>query len=341
MTKEEYERLLKSDYWKGYSYSLIKERNFTCEDCGRSFPNERNKLQVHHLVYRDINPWSYKPEEVIVLCKECHQKRHGIIPNTEPINVSKNYETDNYTRSYSADYNTSEKDVRQEGLPKRPDYFPENRRIMGKFVAISCLIATIMFFIIPRDKDSANEESSQEAAKTEVSTNKEANRNTAPVVAKKQTQTNKRESAQQSIVQEDAVTDVSTESQVKGTVKDEEVDNLTSPSQLSSTEPSEQRSTAEVLDEMIHASVVKQAKEAGVSTEGTTSEILDRINHASVVKQAKQAGVSTEGSTSEILDRINHASVVKQAKEAGVSTEGTTSEILDRIIKKNLEKNAQ
>ena len=48
MTKEEYERLLKSDYWKGYSYSLIKERDFTCEDCGRQFYNERNKLQVHH-----------------------------------------------------------------------------------------------------------------------------------------------------------------------------------------------------------------------------------------------------------------------------------------------------
>ena len=31
MTKEEYERLLKFDYWKGYSYSLIKERNFTCK----------------------------------------------------------------------------------------------------------------------------------------------------------------------------------------------------------------------------------------------------------------------------------------------------------------------
>ena len=59
MTKEEYERLLKSDYWKGYSYSLIKERNFTCEDCGRRFYGERNKLQVHHLVYRDVNPWSY------------------------------------------------------------------------------------------------------------------------------------------------------------------------------------------------------------------------------------------------------------------------------------------
>ena len=88
MTKEEYEKLLKSDYWKGYSYSLIKERNFTCADCGRQFLNERNKLQVHHLVYRDVNPWSYRPDEVVVLCEECHKRRHGInviIVQTQPL----------------------------------------------------------------------------------------------------------------------------------------------------------------------------------------------------------------------------------------------------------------
>lgn len=79
MDKTRYKNLLETEYWKGYSYSIIKERNFTCEDCGRSFPGERNKLHVHHLVYHgDIAPWSYKPEEVIILCHECHEKRHGI-----------------------------------------------------------------------------------------------------------------------------------------------------------------------------------------------------------------------------------------------------------------------
>lgn len=86
MTKEEYHRLLQSDYWKGYSYSIIKERNFTCEDCGAQFPGERNKLQVHHLVYRDIMPWSYKPEELLVLCESCHKKRHGIEYPKDEIN---------------------------------------------------------------------------------------------------------------------------------------------------------------------------------------------------------------------------------------------------------------
>lgn len=79
MTKQEYKDLLESEYWRGFSFSLIKERNFTCEDCGAYYPNERNKLQVHHLVYRDISPWSYAPEEMVVLCKKCHEKRHGIL----------------------------------------------------------------------------------------------------------------------------------------------------------------------------------------------------------------------------------------------------------------------
>ena len=102
MTKEEYERLLKSDYWKGYSYSIIKERNFTCEDCGRQFLNERNKLQVHHLVYRDVKPWSYKPEELIVLCEDCHRKRHGIAsptpPKVSPTNKILGYSSGNYDK---------------------------------------------------------------------------------------------------------------------------------------------------------------------------------------------------------------------------------------------------
>lgn len=97
-------------------------------------------------------------------------------------------------------------------------------------------------------------------------------------------------------------------------------------------------STSEIIERRTHENVVKQARRAGVSTEGTTSEIIDRITHANIVKQAKRAGVSTEGTTSEIIDRITHANVVEQAKRAGVSTEGTTSDIIDRITRKNLER---
>ena len=43
-----------------------------------------------------------------------------------------------------------------------------------------------------------------------------------------------------------------------------------------------QKSTLELLEERNHVNVVKQAKEAGVSTEGSTLDILERINHAKV-----------------------------------------------------------
>ena len=75
-----------------------------------------------------------------------------------------------------------------------------------------------------------------------------------------------------------------------------------------------------------------------IKKQKSTLELLEERTHTNVVKQAKEAGVSTEGSTTEILERITHASVVKQAKEAGVSTEGSTSEILERITRKYLER---
>ena len=75
-----------------------------------------------------------------------------------------------------------------------------------------------------------------------------------------------------------------------------------------------QKSTLELLEERNHANVVKQAKEAGVSTEGSTLDILERISHANVVKQAKEMGVSTEGSTLEILERINRKTLEEYLK---------------------------
>ena len=85
---------------------------------------------------------------------------------------------------------------------------------------------------------------------------------------------------------------------------------------------------------------IPQGKNADVKTNETqksTLELLEEQNHANVVKQAKEAGVSTKGSTLEILERINRASVIEQAKEMGVSTEGSTLEILERINRKTLE----
>ena len=360
MTREEYERQLHSEYWRGYSYSLIKERNFTCADCGRRFPNERNKLQVHHLVYRDAKPWSYDPDELIVLCEECHQKRHGIVPEPEPEPVSE-YNTpisDNYERSYSFQYNVSEKDVRPKSS-RSSDYYTKKKRSRRPVWIIVCILAAILVW------DNSHKKASEDniTGKANVTNNQGKTRNTSPVL-KKQGASTTNSSNLKSTAQNVAADKES----VRATANDGSVDEAISSTMPSPSESTEQQSEISILDEIIDVEevnqeqqadvktesstketlnrsfredVVEQAQQAGVSTEGTTSEILDRINHANVVKQAQRAGVSTEGSTGEVLDRINHANVVKQAQRAGVSTEGTTGEIIDRINHANVVKQAQ
>lgn len=363
MTREEYEKLLQSDYWKGYSYSLIKERNFTCEDCGRSFPNERNKLQVHHLVYRDANPWSYKPEELIVLCEDCHRKRHGMY--TEP---EQSVQTDG--RSYYSTRTDNRMPVnndRFEGLVDPP------KKNYNKYIMIGGIILIFALFVFnnfpkieqPEEKTEKREYTSpvteenipvydNESSSVEnVSTTRIEKRNDMKIETAPPQKAKEPSASQQ--------TETKPYTEVK--VLEENRDRLGEPyikksedKELSTLELIEKRqhedvvkqakragvsaegSTIDILERIQHADVVKQAQRAGVSSEGSTIEILERIQHADVVKQAKRAGVSSEGSTIEILERIQHADVIKQAKRAGVSTEGSTIEILERIQRKELEK---
>ncbi len=333
MTKEEYDNLLQSDYWKGYSYSLIKERNFTCEDCGRSFPNMRNMLQVHHLVYRDANPWSYKPEELIVLCKECHQKRHGIYSETETTPkeeiTTEKVDAQVYTNTYT------------EEMSKRYAYnnSPRKKSNWFKLIVIVYAIMYLFYLVLKDDSKEQNMQETSTSVETSVSeivASEEQIKETLPV-AKQKSVTPKQETKQEKSNHEmekpldEQNRSIAIESKIQHDLKISQKENSDSKTK------GNKRSTLEILEERTHASVVEQAKEAGVSAEGSTLEILERINHASVVEQAKEAGVSTEGSTLEILDRINHASVVKQAKEMGVSTDGSTLDILERISRKMME----
>ena len=357
MTKKEYQKLLQSDYWKGYSYSLIKERDFTCEDCGRRFFNERHKLQVHHLVYRDVNPWSYSPDEVVVLCEDCHKKRHGIV--TEPVQNTSYSQTPfgEYNKDYSstADCKTesifSSKNTDALNKDTRPPYPIESEprsRFKFKYVIYSLLL--LLCIMIGRDviskhspisNDRPSYENGEQSAEREDAVvsvplkEKPIDAHRHPLTKKDAKTTGDSPSsvfADEDVLPEEKGVPVTTNTTPTGTMTVEKIDE---PKQE---EPSRELSTLEILERRNHADVVKQAKRAGVSTEGSTLEILERINHADVVKQAKRAGVSAEGSTLEILERINHADVVKQAKRAGVSTEGSTLEILERINRKEMEK---
>ena len=343
MNREEYERLLQSDYWKGYSYSLIKERNFTCQDCGRRFENERNKLQVHHLVYRDTNPWSYKPEELIVLCEECHKKRHGIIIDSEPAYDS----TD--TEKYRQQTNYSTRSGDSSSYERDPYIYPmeSNKRFSNKRILFGVLILLGLFVGISKliNLVSEKEDESIRAPYQQVDDDKREVSEPTTIKAASQKNSEKRRdnytnknatkigvigSKNNSLITEE-------EKEMHSPVERRE-EFGSQPQEVMTAKPERDLSTLELLEKRQHEDVVKQAKRAGVSTEGSTIEILDRIQHADVVKQAKRVGVSTEGSTIEILDRIQHADVVKQAKRAGVSTEGSTIEILERIQRKDLEK---
>jgi len=341
MTKEDYQSLLQSDYWKGFSYSLIKERNFTCQDCGRSFYNERNKLQVHHLVYRDIYPWSYKPEEMVVLCEDCHRKRHGLPPKSE-----ERYHTPFGAPSYSNDShvgNSSQTINNDDSYRFAGLYHSQNGRYTKiKFVLICvillCTILGIDYYLkTQRDKESQNiihsvEYKSGNSKHYFGEDKKVTEENT---YNKKRTKT---KSKTKSIAYDDIDGLADFEDVTLDEIEEEELSSSDIVDLEINTKLSEEErelSTLEMLERQSHANAVEQAKRAGVSTEGSTLDILERISHANAVEQAKRAGVSTEGSTLDILERISHANAVEQAKRAGVSTEGSTLDILERISHAN------
>ena len=353
MTKEEYERLLKSDYWKGYSYSLIKERNFTCEDCGRRFYGERNKLQVHHLVYRDVNPWSYSPDEVVVLCEDCHKKRHGIATETE----TETEQNTSYTQSpfgeYDKGYSISTDSETERSFSSINDnpFDTDNRSpydielepsrgfkfkyiIYGLLLFLCIMIGRDVFNrqkSITGDRPSyENKEITIEGEDAVVSTQSEE----VPLEADRPSRLKRDNKPTGNGTTETSAADVlpvEAEPAVTGNPKRTESALIETNDEAGQEAPKRELSTMEILERRNHEEVVRQARRVGVSTEGSTTEILERINHAEVVKQARRAGVSTEGSTTEILERINHAEVVKQARRAGVSAEGSTTEILERI----------
>ena len=363
MTKEEYEKLLQSDYWKGFSFSLIKERNFTCEDCGRRFYNQRNRLQVHHLVYRDINPWSYKPEEMVVLCEECHKKRHGIWqdPVQEESTTHSHVPFGDYAKSYSYSeeikeerphHSTFQSEADRWGNPigmgngdkvKDRNPFPEEpqNKFNWKYVLCGLLLLLALTFGWNKFSQLTSNENREQI---ETNQSEERRNEDKPSSVNASAQPQDREFKIKKTDNSDAKTTDKTIVE-KHSVSSEQMSNPKTPSesysgedlnevsetQKTKKETQRELTTLEILERRNHEEVVKQAKRAGVSTEGSTTDILERINHAEVVKQAKRAGVSTEGSTTDILERINHAEVVKQAKRAGVSTESSTTDILERI----------
>ena len=73
-----YADLLQTQEWEDFRQYIFSVRGTTCEWCRN--PNAR-PLQVHHKYYLKYHgqrylPWQYSPNDVMVVCKKCHQAIH-------------------------------------------------------------------------------------------------------------------------------------------------------------------------------------------------------------------------------------------------------------------------
>ena len=72
--KMDYKDFLKTTYWKGISIFVKERAGKACELCGAT-----KKLATHHLHYLNHGDEIHHTEDLQCLCKDCHQKTHGII----------------------------------------------------------------------------------------------------------------------------------------------------------------------------------------------------------------------------------------------------------------------
>ena len=70
--KKQHVKELASPKWKKKREEVFKRYGKQCVECGST-----KNIQVHHLIYRKGHHlWEYNVDELIPLCKKCHQKIH-------------------------------------------------------------------------------------------------------------------------------------------------------------------------------------------------------------------------------------------------------------------------
>lgn len=67
-----YLKYLESEHWAQIKLDLYAVRGFQCEVCFST-----RSIQVHHKTYERIG--REEPQDVILLCRPCHKKAHGLI----------------------------------------------------------------------------------------------------------------------------------------------------------------------------------------------------------------------------------------------------------------------
>lgn len=69
----DYKDFLQTPYWKAISEKVRQKANFKCQIC-----NSSKNLNVHHRSYQHHGNELYHLEDLICICKDCHEKHHNI-----------------------------------------------------------------------------------------------------------------------------------------------------------------------------------------------------------------------------------------------------------------------
>lgn len=68
-----YPEYLQSKYWQDSRVQFLKDASFCCQKCKA----KDVELHVHHKTYENRGrEWMF-PNDVIVLCRACHESEHG------------------------------------------------------------------------------------------------------------------------------------------------------------------------------------------------------------------------------------------------------------------------
>lgn len=71
-----YRAYLKTDHWQTVRKRALQSARYRCQLCNAAKP-----LHVHHRTY--ANRGNERPEDVIALCAECHERHHEVIPDID------------------------------------------------------------------------------------------------------------------------------------------------------------------------------------------------------------------------------------------------------------------
>lgn len=72
--RKEYYEYIQSEKWKTLSGTFKKQAGNCCQHCGCD--GKSNILDIHHVSYENFGNESY--EDILVLCRDCHKKVHGV-----------------------------------------------------------------------------------------------------------------------------------------------------------------------------------------------------------------------------------------------------------------------